>query len=72
MPVILPKELEYEWLKPINDKADKELIQSLIQPFPDELMEAWPVRQVKGKKGVGNSELAVQPFKYAELSDSID
>jgi putative SOS response-associated peptidase YedK len=72
MPVILPKELEYEWLKPINDKANKELIQSLIQPLPDELMEAWPVRQVKGKKGVGNSELAVQPFKYAELSDSID
>ncbi len=67
MPVILPKELEREWLKPINDKVDKEMIQELIKPFPDDLMEAWPVRQLKGKNGVGNSELAHQKFDYAEL-----
>ena len=67
MPVILPKELEREWLKPINDKVDKEMIQSLIQTYPDDLMEAFPVRQLKGKNGVGNSELAIQQFEYPDL-----
>jgi putative SOS response-associated peptidase YedK len=67
MPVILPKELEQDWLKPVNDKADRELIQSLIQPYPEDLMEAWPVHQVKGKKGVGNSEQAIQRHHYPEL-----
>ena len=67
MPVILPKELEREWLKPINDNIDKEMIQSLIQPYPAEEMEAYPVRQLKGKNGVGNSELAKERYEYAEL-----
>lgn len=67
MPVILPKELERDWLKPINNKVDKEMIQSLIKPYPDDLMEAYPVRQLKGKNGVGNTELANQPFEYPEL-----
>ncbi len=68
MPVILPKELERDWLKPINDKADKEFIQTLIQPYPDELLEAYPVRQLKGKNGVGNTEQAVESVVYPELS----
>jgi len=43
------------------------MIQSLIQPYPAEEMEAYPVRQLKGKNGVGNSELAKERYEYAEL-----
>lgn len=69
MPVILPRELERDWLTPIEDgdKPGQEMIQSLIQPYPDDLMEAYPVRQLTGAKGVGNTELANQRFEYEEL-----
>lgn len=68
MPVILPPELERDWLRPMNDKVDKELLQQLIKPFPDELMNAFTVRQLSGKAGVGNVEMAQEPFAYEELN----
>ncbi len=67
MPVILPQELERQWLQPINDKADKEIIENLIQPYQADLMEAYPVGQLKGKNGVGNKEQATEKMDYSEL-----
>jgi hypothetical protein len=52
-----------------GDSAAKGMIQSLIQPYPAEELEAYPVRQLKGKNGVGNSELAKERFEYAELNE---
>jgi hypothetical protein len=51
----------------MNDKADKELLQELIKPFDEDEMQAWPVKQLLGKNGVGNSPLAREPFEYEEL-----
>ncbi len=67
MPLILPKELMWDWLKPLNEKADKELLQELIKPYDEDNMQAWPVRQLLGKNGVGNSPLARESFDYEEL-----
>ncbi len=67
MPVILPKELMWDWLKPYNEKADKELLQELIKPYDEDEMQAWTVRQLLGKNGVGNKLLAREPFTYEEL-----
>jgi putative SOS response-associated peptidase YedK len=67
MPVILPKELMNDWLKPCNDKSDKELLQELIKPFDQDEMQCWPVRQLLGKNGVGNTPLAREEFNYEEL-----
>lgn len=67
MPVILPRELERDWLKPINDPTDRKLIEELIKPYPAEEMEAWPVRQLKGKEGVGNNEIASQKFDHQDV-----
>lgn len=69
MPVILPPELERDWLKPIADKVDKDMLQELIKPYPDELMEAYTVRQLSGKSGVGNTEIAHAPFEYEALKN---
>lgn len=69
MPVILPRELEREWLRPINDPTDKKRIEELIQPYPAGDMEAWPVRPLKGKEGVGNKEFASERFDYVELTN---
>lgn len=67
MPLILPKELMWDWLKPMNEKTDKELLQELIKPFDHDEMQAWPVKQLLGKNGVGNSPFAREPFEYEEL-----
>lgn len=67
MPVILSQEDERKWLIPIEGKADKELIESLIRPFPDDQMEAYTVRQLRGKSGVGNKPEAIEKFEYDGL-----
>lgn len=67
MPVILPQELERQWLNPIDDKLDKELVEQLIQPYPDELMEAYPVGQLRGKNGIGNKDQATTKVAYPDL-----
>lgn len=61
MPVILPEELRFHWLKPMNDKADKEMLQELIKPYPAEEMKAWEVGPLTGKAAIGNSPAAHQP-----------
>lgn len=67
MPVILPQELEREWLRPMNDKVDKDLLQELIRPYPAEQMQAYTVRQLSGKTGVGNTPQAQETFEYEAL-----
>jgi putative SOS response-associated peptidase YedK len=67
MPVILPRELEREWLREINDPLDKELVGTLIKPYPVEEMEAYPVGQLKGKSGIGNKPEATIRQEYQDL-----
>ncbi len=40
MPVILPKEMEREWL---DESLNQDQIKSFFLPYPEEDMEAWPV-----------------------------
>lgn len=67
MPLILPKAMEEDWLKPIHKKADQELIASLAQPYAESEMESFTVKRLTGKEAVGNVPEAVQPFRYPEL-----
>ncbi len=69
MPVILPRALEMEWLKPINIKADQELLQELAQPYPETEFETFTVRRLRGKEAIGNKPEALEPFRYAELEE---
>jgi len=72
MPVILPKELERQWLEPTEDpKHTKDLVQSLCRPFDQDLMEAYTVRQLKGKNGTGNNPAALARFNYIESSGGL-
>lgn len=70
MPVILPKHLEWDWLKPVNTKADHELLQELTQPYNETELETYTVRRLSGKNAVGNIPEAQEPFAYAELEQS--
>ncbi len=69
MPLIIPNELAKSWLTPIHEKADQELIESLIHPYDDGELIAYPVRRLRGKEAIGNVPDAIQPFRYHELED---
>lgn len=69
MPLILPKEMEWEWLKPIHEKADQDLIQSLVRSFDEKALESFSVKRLRGKEAVGNIPYAVLPHRYAELEE---
>ncbi len=68
MPLILPPELEDEWLRPVADERDAERIKQLILPFPEEEMEAHTVRPLLGKAAGGDPEQASEPYEYPELA----
>jgi len=67
MPLILPKSSEEDWLKPIHEKADQELIAALAQPYAESEMEFFTVKRLTSKEAVGNIPGAVHPFRYPEL-----
>ncbi|MFC1910788.1 SOS response-associated peptidase [Chloroflexota bacterium] len=66
MPVILPREQEEVWLQK-DLKRDK--IQSLLQPYNSDEMEAFPVPRLVNKLGLntGNPEVLARQ-EYPELS----
>ncbi len=69
MPLILPKELANDWLVPIHEKADRELIESLIQPYDESEMESYTVKRLRGKEAIGNTPEALLPNRYLELEE---
>jgi putative SOS response-associated peptidase YedK len=68
MPVILPQELEDQWLKPIEDELDVKSIQELIREYPDEELDAYTVRRLRGKDAIGNVAEVSEPYEYEELN----
>ena len=56
MPVILPQE---QWRAWMDEKADPETLLPLLRPFPEELMEAYPVTKMVNQKGFNGPECEV-------------
>lgn len=62
MPVILP---EAAW-KPWLDRATPaEALKAMLAPFPDDLMEAWPVTRQLNKRGFESPE-CIEPIVVAQ------
>ena len=54
--------------QPIEDELDIKSIQELIREYPDEELDAYTVRRLRGKEYLGNvAEVSVH-FEYEELS----
>lgn len=69
MPLILPQGLVIDWLKPINDKVDKDFIETLIQPYDENELETFTVKRLRGKEAIGNIPEALNSFRYPELEE---
>ncbi|NLY91856.1 MAG: SOS response-associated peptidase [Firmicutes bacterium] len=67
MPVILPRAQERVWLA---DGVDEAALQSLMQPFPAELMAAYPISRLITARAVDRNSPEVQaPYVYPELAE---
>jgi len=67
MPLILPDEIEDEWLQPLNDELDRQSITDLILSYPEEELKAHPVSRLRGKDYLGNVETISDEVKYDDL-----
>lgn len=67
MPLILPEELEEEWLLPIDDELDEQKIKTLIQTYPEHELKAHTVYKLRGKAYIGNVESVSEEFIYEDL-----
>lgn len=69
MPLIIPTELEADWLATIADAADQKHLQELIQEYPQDALESYTVHTIRGKKALGNVQAASETYVYPELED---
>ncbi|NND63487.1 MAG: SOS response-associated peptidase [Flavobacteriaceae bacterium] len=67
MPLILPAEIEDKWLNPIEDDVDIQVINELIQSYPDDELDAYTVSKLRGKEYLGNVKETAAPKEYSEL-----
>lgn len=69
MPALLTEDKADQWISP--DKNEKELTQLLL-PFPDELLEAHPVKKIIGKGVKENDPEADKEVVYPELKEEYE
>jgi putative SOS response-associated peptidase YedK len=65
MPVILPDEIAGQWLEHDENKTiEKDRLNELMMPYPDDLISYYTVPHAMGKEGVGNSPKAWNKHDY--------
>lgn len=68
MPVILPKELENEWLQPVTSTIDRKRLLDYLIPFDSNALDAFTVSKLRGKNSLGNIKEAQERKVYQELN----
>ncbi|MEC8831385.1 MAG: SOS response-associated peptidase family protein, partial [Bacteroidota bacterium] len=69
MPVILPDELEDEWLAECKDMLDQKKLEELLKPYPQTELTAHTVGKLRGKHAVGNQPEATDYFEYEGVKE---
>ena len=67
MPLILSEELENSWLNPIEKETDIQNIKELIKPFPEEKLQAYTTRKLRGKEYIGNVDKISEAYQYDDF-----
>ncbi|MTI22022.1 SOS response-associated peptidase [Fulvivirga sp. RKSG066] len=70
MPLIIPREMESEWLKSVADDIDKEKLMDWIGPYDENEMESYTVPRLRGKAYQGNVPDITKRVQYDELDSS--
>ena len=64
MPLILPEELEDQWLENYEEELAQTAVENLIKSYPETEMQAHSVGKLRGKNALGNVEEASELFEY--------
>lgn len=64
MPLILPEEIEDEWLT----RNEPESLRELIKPYDTNRLHSHTVRPLRGKEAIGNCEEVDDEYIYDELN----
>ena len=67
MPCILNDSSEDLWLQSIENDADIQNHQNLIQPYPEDQLKAFTVNKLRGKGYLGNVEEVTHKIVYQDL-----
>jgi len=70
MPLILPKELEEEWIMPYDEpnwEKQKKHLKELIKPYPHEEMDFYTVDRLRGNAYQGNLPEISEKIEYSEF-----
>lgn len=67
MPLILPEELEDDWLANLKDNLDQQKLKELIQAYPENELTAHTVSKLRGKEYQGNVEGISEEVIYEKL-----
>lgn len=63
MPVMLPKDLERQWLDPL---LSKEAIQSMLLAYPEEKMQAWTIsKRISSRTENSNDAKVLERVEYS-------
>ena len=65
MPFILREDSYTDWLDTTYSPAE---VRAMIGPYPEELLQDYPVDRLRGKSYPGNVPELLQPHNYPELS----
>ncbi len=68
MPLIIPKDLEEEWLRHVEDPVGKQAVLELIKPYEDHNLISYTVPKLRGKAYIGNVPEIMAFHTYEELS----
>ncbi len=68
MPVILPDDKADDWLIPCHNDVDQSKLLDMLEPYPQDLLQAHTVHRLRGKEALGNVPEAAEEFFYEELS----
>ncbi|MFT6135788.1 MAG: putative SOS response-associated peptidase YedK [Cyclobacteriaceae bacterium] len=69
MPVILDENTEQDWLS--KDTFDVNRVASFLDPYSEDLLDAYTVRPLRGKASMGNQQKAIEQFAYMELQKGL-
>jgi putative SOS response-associated peptidase YedK len=67
MPVFLETEAADRWLEEYEGPQLDQILEELLQPASEDLLQAKPVRKLRGKEYIGNTLEITQAAEYPEL-----
>ncbi len=69
MPLIIPREMESQWLEAPDDPVGHEIVREMVKPFDDSSLQAYTVTRLRGKAYPGNVPEVCEKYDYEDAQN---